>query len=356
MAIIDESAKLIERTSYSAYGVGRHHRKADLDGDGDTDTGNPSDDKLLTDNLGNAGVGDLNRSGRVTTADGTILTNDVGAAEPFGAISNSTVDNQIGYAGYVFNEETQHYLARNRWYHTQLGRWLQRDMAGYVDGMSLYEYVASRPVVATDPMGLKAMTCEIVRNPAHTGTVVREWVDSRWHLFAVAPGKLYHFQSGSGQSGGALFFQRAMFGRSEVVGFKCCDKNNKVELLWGQVYPVTGTIDDRDTTRTALGVAVIGSITIPLPYGKSAGLPWTIKTAGLWIGKPETYWAHGRDPPPGSWKRPKASEVQPIGYTVVTNIGCCVPPYAWPPPGGIPALPAERQWPNTIDLPGDPKN
>lgn len=155
VAIIDDAAKIVERTSFSPYGVGRHHRLADLDGDGDTDTGNPSDDKLLTDNLGNPGVGDLNRSGKVTTADGTILTNDVGAAEPFGAISNSTVDNQIGYAGYVFNEETQHYLARNRWYHPQLGRWLQRDPAGYVDGMSLYEYVRSRPTVWIDPLGLK---------------------------------------------------------------------------------------------------------------------------------------------------------------------------------------------------------
>ena len=27
------------------------------------------------------------------------------------------------------------------------GRWLQRDPAGYVDGMSLYEYVSSRPTV-----------------------------------------------------------------------------------------------------------------------------------------------------------------------------------------------------------------
>ena len=33
------------------------------------------------------------------------------------------------------------------------GRWLQRDPAGYVDGMSLYEYVSSRPTVLSDPTG-----------------------------------------------------------------------------------------------------------------------------------------------------------------------------------------------------------
>jgi hypothetical protein len=39
-------------------------------------------------------------------------------------------------------------------YHPTLGRWLERDPAGYVDGADLYQYVRGNPVGLTDPMGL----------------------------------------------------------------------------------------------------------------------------------------------------------------------------------------------------------
>jgi len=38
--------------------------------------------------------------------------------------------------------------------HPTVGRWIQRDPAGYVDGMSLYAYVGNRPVTHSDPTGL----------------------------------------------------------------------------------------------------------------------------------------------------------------------------------------------------------
>ena len=44
--------------------------------------------------------------------------------------------------------------SRARYYNFWLRRWLQRDPAGYWDGMSLYEYVGSRSVVFLDPRGL----------------------------------------------------------------------------------------------------------------------------------------------------------------------------------------------------------
>lgn len=40
-------------------------------------------------------------------------------------------------------------------YDAGLGRWLQRDPAGYVDGASLYQYVRSSPNIYTDPFGLE---------------------------------------------------------------------------------------------------------------------------------------------------------------------------------------------------------
>jgi hypothetical protein len=44
-------------------------------------------------------------------------------------------------------------------YDPTLGRWLQRDPAGYVDGVHPYAYVASKPTYYLDPTGLKADSC-----------------------------------------------------------------------------------------------------------------------------------------------------------------------------------------------------
>jgi hypothetical protein len=43
---------------------------------------------------------------------------------------------------------------RHRTYDPALGRFIQRDPAGYLDGMSLYQYARSSPAVLSDPMGL----------------------------------------------------------------------------------------------------------------------------------------------------------------------------------------------------------
>jgi RHS repeat-associated protein len=58
----------------------------------------------------------------------------------------SAYDNSILYCGYRFDWETGLYDVRNRMYHPTLGRWGQRDPLGYVDGMSLYEYVRGAPI------------------------------------------------------------------------------------------------------------------------------------------------------------------------------------------------------------------
>ncbi|MDY7110425.1 MAG: RHS repeat-associated core domain-containing protein [Planctomycetota bacterium] len=160
VAIIDDGADVIERISYMPYGHARHHRMADLDGDGDTDSytepaNPPSDYLILQANWGEFGIGDLTRDGTVNTSDTLDLIGDAGSAIPAGQISYDSEDNQIGYCGYVFNKETQDYTVRNRHYSPDLGRWLERDPAGYVDGMALYHYVRSSPLAAADSSGLK---------------------------------------------------------------------------------------------------------------------------------------------------------------------------------------------------------
>jgi RHS repeat-associated protein len=80
---------------------------------------------------------------------------------PAGFISDPIgPDNSIGYAGYMFSLEVQLYCQRFRWYSPVLGRWLQRDPAGPVDGSNLYEHVRSRVTVLRDQYGLKACSSD----------------------------------------------------------------------------------------------------------------------------------------------------------------------------------------------------
>jgi len=67
--------------------------------------------------------------------------------------NGSVVKNWILFAGYRFDDETGLYLVRNRVYQAELGRWVQRDPAGYVDGHNLTEYGCANN--GTDPSGLK---------------------------------------------------------------------------------------------------------------------------------------------------------------------------------------------------------
>ena len=80
--------------------------------------------------------------GNVTVMDGA-----------WGGRSGSLYESTVLFAGYWRDSETGLYHVRNRMYHIRLGLWLQRDPLGYVDGMSLYEYVGGRPVGYGDPFG-----------------------------------------------------------------------------------------------------------------------------------------------------------------------------------------------------------
>ncbi|MCC7144889.1 MAG: RHS repeat-associated core domain-containing protein [Phycisphaeraceae bacterium] len=111
--LLNESGAVVERYDYDAYG-----KVKVLNGAADADGGGVSD----------------------WSAD---------------ANNKSDYDNPILYAGYRYDSETGLYCVRHRIYHPTLGRWLQRDPAGYVDGISLYLYGYSSPVNWVDPTGLK---------------------------------------------------------------------------------------------------------------------------------------------------------------------------------------------------------
>jgi len=58
------------------------------------------------------------------------------------------------FHGYEWDLVSCMHHVRNRSLNIATGRWQQRDPLGYIDGMSLYQYVKSGPTRYVDPMGL----------------------------------------------------------------------------------------------------------------------------------------------------------------------------------------------------------
>ena len=77
-------------------------------------------------------------------------------AQPYGL-------NGIGHQGLMHDEETGLVYNRARMLSPTLGRFMQRDPLGYVDGMSLYQYVNSRPIDWGDPYGTFSWLLNLIR-------------------------------------------------------------------------------------------------------------------------------------------------------------------------------------------------
>ena len=69
-----------------------------------------------------------------------------------GAGSTPIVNNL--YQGMTLDPVTGLYYARNRNYSPTLGRWINQDPAGYINGANTYQFVMGNPVNRVDPWGL----------------------------------------------------------------------------------------------------------------------------------------------------------------------------------------------------------
>ena len=58
------------------------------------------------------------------------------------------------YTGRRFDTETGLYYYRNRYYDSQLRRFIQPDPIGYLDGLNFYAFVQNDPANFIDPYGL----------------------------------------------------------------------------------------------------------------------------------------------------------------------------------------------------------
>jgi RHS repeat-associated protein len=82
----------------------------------------------------------------------------------FSVLSSSQYANPFAFTGrqldVLDNGNLHHMHYRHRDYCPTLGRFLQHDPLGYVDGMGLYEYVKSNPIIEKDPKGTHKWTHE----------------------------------------------------------------------------------------------------------------------------------------------------------------------------------------------------
>ncbi|KKL56977.1 hypothetical protein LCGC14_2240020, partial [marine sediment metagenome] len=94
--------------------------------------------------------------GKVTVLDGAEDNDGTDTSETEWAerAAADSFENEILYCGYRYDLETKLYHVRFRMHHPTLGRWLQRDPLGHVEGMNLYEYCGGMPVRLVDPYGL----------------------------------------------------------------------------------------------------------------------------------------------------------------------------------------------------------
>ncbi len=166
VALFNSSGHMLQQVRYDPYGVPFGISKADINGDGVLD----SNDSSLFVTLYNSGSGthpfaDWNLDGSLSSLDLIAFGNsyNADAALGYGVLSYEHAraggTNRKAYAGYELAPELSVakpclYHVRHRVYDASLGRWTRRDPLGYVDGMSLYAFVGSRPLVGIDPFGL----------------------------------------------------------------------------------------------------------------------------------------------------------------------------------------------------------
>jgi len=67
--------------------------------------------------------------------------------------TTSSVGNPYLFTGRRYDDESDLYYYRARYYDPQIGRFLQTDPVGYQDGLNLYAYVGNNTINSIDPSG-----------------------------------------------------------------------------------------------------------------------------------------------------------------------------------------------------------
>lgn len=155
VAVIDHLGRQIEHMRYTPYGVPISIPASDGNRDGVLDQ-DDLDDLVAAISGGYEVRYDMDLDGDVDVFDLYIASGQHGAigSAPIGRGVLSAFGHRAGFAGYQWVPAAGLYHVRHRWYDPLNGTWLSKDPAGYVDGASLFGYVANHPLQVVDPFGL----------------------------------------------------------------------------------------------------------------------------------------------------------------------------------------------------------
>ncbi len=168
--IVTDAGYGVERIFYTAYGEPEVFPFGDADGDYLVD----GTDQTLITAIKNGSqpyniLADLNLDGAVTQTDLNAFSNYSGALGGRGVLTASngsaTTGNDIGYAGYTWNDERSQWHVRHREYDPKLGRWLQRDLVSSQLQTNLYAYGPASPIAGWDPAGADWIPPSLPQSP-----------------------------------------------------------------------------------------------------------------------------------------------------------------------------------------------
>ncbi|MFG0274108.1 MAG: RHS repeat-associated core domain-containing protein [Phycisphaerales bacterium] len=285
-------AKGHARVRYSAYGVPEPVLTGDLNHDGLLNNDDRTELALIraTEPSGVVTMpgpdwtpdADLNFDGAIDETDASMLTNLVNAgsapSEP-GALwgqggTSAWRGVPIGYAGMLYDKQAGAFLMRNRWHSPTLGRFLSRDPAGYVDGMSLYAYVSGNPLKYWDPFGLAK---------CGSGFFAVPWWETILHLQSASDQVVMEMAIDAGRSlldTSARASMQGQFGASGIAAVMAQDAIDAGEArarqlnqgedptLWEITKSTTGHVTGFNDIVDA-GVGVMEGLDI---YGNKVGL------------------------------------------------------------------------------------
>jgi len=159
-AIVDSSGRVVEMVRHSSYGVSIGIPGGDVDSDGDCDATDAAQVDSWIATTGYDIRGDVDLNGVLDATDASLIGSvHLGKAYGWGILSGSIVGNTRGAWGMACSGgESGTSNVRNRSSDRSTGRWLTRDPAGYADGVSLYQVLASNPLTKADPYGLYTIT------------------------------------------------------------------------------------------------------------------------------------------------------------------------------------------------------
>jgi RHS repeat-associated protein len=279
----------VEQIRYSAYGIPFGLPAGDADSSGDVDAG----DVTTITNWANTSHydvrGDLNLDGVVDAADVTLAQAMQGTTLGWKALSH--VGGRKGYAGYeaCFSRDTLWHV-RHRVLESELGRWTRRDPLGYVDGVSLYQYVGSAPTSWLDSQGL---TRQMFLFDGWLGSNLLEvW----WRPLLLEFGDVHWFRYN--ESWAALALARTLAEYKEPDPANPCKCRGHTFLVFGHSFGAWAASDVARTLTRQDGIPIeLGFTADPRSRGPAAPFGWPpIRAYGKrWVNFYQSlYFPHGQ--------------------------------------------------------------